>query len=118
MRPPGTWPWARPRWPPGTWPRPTGWAAARGRRPAAELIGVAYAVAGLALSALVVRDTAAHVAAETAAPPNPGQEPAPTWPGSDQETAPTQSGPGSATAPARPGPASGASIAAPRPFGM
>src|SRR3981081_1714836 len=118
MRPPGTWPWARPRWPPGTWPRPTGWAAARGRRPAAELIGVAYAVAGLALSALVVRDTAAHVAAETAAQPDPGQETATTQHGPAQDTATTRSGLGSDTAPARPGPASGASIAAPRPFGM
>jgi MFS family permease len=42
-------------------------AAAYGLRPAPELIGVAYAVAGLALSAAVVRDTAGHVAAETAA---------------------------------------------------
>ena len=42
-------------------------AAAYGLRPVPELIGVIYAVAGLALSATVVRDTAAHVAAETAA---------------------------------------------------
>jgi MFS family permease len=42
-------------------------AAAYGLRPVPELIGVIYAVAGLALSAAVVRDTAGHVAAETAA---------------------------------------------------
>jgi MFS family permease len=42
-------------------------AAAYGLRPVPELIGVAYAVAGLALSVAVIRDTAAHVAAETAA---------------------------------------------------
>ena len=47
-------------------------AAAYGLRPVPELIGVIYAVAGLALSVLVVRDTAAHVAAETAAHPDPG----------------------------------------------
>ncbi len=47
-------------------------AAAYGLRPVPELIGVAYAGAGLALSVLVVRDTAAHVAAETAAYPGPG----------------------------------------------
>jgi MFS family permease len=41
-------------------------AAAYGLRPVPELIGVIYAVAGLALSAAVVRDTAGHVAAETA----------------------------------------------------
>jgi MFS family permease len=41
-------------------------AAAYGLRPVPELIGVIYAVAGLALSATVVRDTAGHVAAETA----------------------------------------------------
>jgi MFS family permease len=50
-------------------------AAAYGLRPVPELIGVVYAAAGLALSALVVRDTAAHVAAETAAHP---AGPAPT----------------------------------------
>jgi MFS family permease len=44
-------------------------AAAYGLRPVPELIGVVYAAAGLALSVLVVRDTAAHVAAETAAHP-------------------------------------------------
>ena len=49
-------------------------AAAYGLRPVPELIGVAYAVAGLALSVLVVKDTAAHVAAETAAHPGPGRE--------------------------------------------
>ena len=42
-------------------------AAAYGLRPVPELIGVIYAVAGLALSVVVVRDTAGHVAAETAA---------------------------------------------------
>jgi MFS family permease len=47
-------------------------AAAYGLRPVPELIGVAYAAAGLALSVLVVRDTAAHVAAETASHPGPG----------------------------------------------
>jgi len=41
-------------------------AAAYGLRPWPELIGVVYAAAGLILSAAVVRDTAAHVAAETA----------------------------------------------------
>ena len=41
-------------------------AAAYGLRPVPELIGVIYAVAGLALSVLVVRDTGAHVAAEAA----------------------------------------------------
>lgn len=40
-------------------------AAAYGLRPVPELIGVIYAVAGLALSAVLVRDTAGHVAAET-----------------------------------------------------
>jgi MFS family permease len=44
-------------------------AAAYGLRPVPELIGVIYAAAGLVLSVLVVRDTAAHVAAETAAHP-------------------------------------------------
>jgi MFS family permease len=44
-------------------------AAAYGLRPVPELIGVAYAVAGLALSVFVVRDTAAHVALEAAAHP-------------------------------------------------
>jgi MFS family permease len=44
-------------------------AAAYGLRPVPELVGVLYAAAGLGLSALVVRDTAAHVAAEAAAHP-------------------------------------------------
>jgi MFS family permease len=39
-------------------------AAAFGLRPVPELLGAIYAVAGLGLSVLVVRDTAAHVAAE------------------------------------------------------
>ena len=42
-------------------------AEAYGLRPVPELIGVTYAVAGLVLSALVVRDTAGHVAVEAAA---------------------------------------------------
>ena len=42
-------------------------AEAYGLRPVPELIGVIYAVAGLVLSALVVRDTAGHVAVEAAA---------------------------------------------------
>jgi MFS family permease len=42
-------------------------AAAYGLRPVPELIGAVYAAAGLALSVFVVRDTAAHVAAEAAA---------------------------------------------------
>ena len=42
-------------------------AAAYGLRPVPELIGVAYAVAGLALSMAAVRDTAGHVSAEIAA---------------------------------------------------
>ena len=56
-------------------------AAAYGLRPVPELIGVIYAVAGLALSVLVVRDTAAHVAAETAAHPDPAQQNAPAGSG-------------------------------------
>src|SRR5215472_8732086 len=44
-------------------------AAAYGLRPVPELIGVAYVGAGLALSVLAVRDTAAHVAAEAARHP-------------------------------------------------
>jgi MFS family permease len=44
----------------------TGYIAARyGLRPAPIYLGVAYAVLGLALSALLVRDTRAHVALET-----------------------------------------------------
>src|SRR5262249_42204531 len=42
-------------------------AAAYGLRPVPELIGVVYAVAGLALSMAVVKDTAGHVSAEIAA---------------------------------------------------
>jgi MFS family permease len=42
-------------------------AEAYGLRPVPELIGVIYAVAGLVLSALVVRDTAGHLAVEEAA---------------------------------------------------
>ena len=42
-------------------------AEAYGLRPVPELIGVVYAVAGLVLSAAVVRDTAGHVAVEVAA---------------------------------------------------
>ncbi len=57
-------------------------AAAYGLRPLPELIGAAYAAAGLALSVLVIRDTAAHVAAETAAHAGPSQETAATRPGS------------------------------------
>ena len=55
-------------------------AAAYGLRPVPELIGVIYAVAGLALSAVVIRDTAGHVAAETAAhaaAPGPAAPPRP-----------------------------------------
>jgi MFS family permease len=44
-------------------------AAAYGLRPIPELLGVIYAGAGLALSVLVIRDTAAHVAVETATHP-------------------------------------------------
>jgi MFS family permease len=44
-------------------------AAAYGLRPVPELLGVGYAAAGLALSVLVVRDTAKHVAAEAATHP-------------------------------------------------
>ena len=46
----------------------TGWiAAAAGLRPAPFLLGLAYAVAGLALSGLVVRETRGHVSAEAIA---------------------------------------------------
>src|SRR5258708_33797662 len=63
-------------------------AAAYGLRPVPELIGVVYAVAGLALSVLGVRDTAAHVAAETAASrPGPGQQHAPAGSGPAAGTA-------------------------------
>jgi MFS family permease len=44
-------------------------AAEHGLRPVPELLGVAYAVIGLALSVILVRDTAAHVAAEAATHP-------------------------------------------------
>jgi hypothetical protein len=71
-------------------------AAAYGLRPVPELIGVAYAAAGLALSVLVVRDTAAHVAAETASHPGPGQQ----------------------SAPADSGPAAGTAVATRKPFSM
>jgi MFS family permease len=62
-------------------------AAAYGLRPVPELIGVAYAAAGLALSVLVIRDTAAHVAAETASLPDPGPEAAPADLGPASKTA-------------------------------
>ena len=62
-------------------------AAAYGLRPVPELIGVVYAVAGLALSVLVIRDTAAHVAAETASLAGPGQETAAAVPGPAERTA-------------------------------
>ncbi len=62
-------------------------AAAYGLRPVPELIGAAYAVAGLALSVLVVRDTAAHVAAETASLADPGPETGPADPGPARGTA-------------------------------
>jgi MFS family permease len=42
-------------------------AEAYGLRPVPELIGVVYAVAGLVLSVAVIRDTAGHIAVETAA---------------------------------------------------
>jgi MFS family permease len=53
-------------------------AEAYGLRPVPELIGVVYAVAGLVLSALVVRDTAGHVAVEAAAA-DPGPARVPFW---------------------------------------
>jgi MFS family permease len=62
-------------------------AAAYGLRPVPELIGVAYAAAGLALSVLVIRDTAAHVAVETASLPDPGPETVPADPGPASRTA-------------------------------
>jgi MFS family permease len=55
-------------------------AAAYGLRPVPELIGVIYAAAGLILSAAVVKDTAAHVAAETAAQPGPAAGTGPATP--------------------------------------
>ena len=51
-------------------------AAEHGLRPVPELLGVAYAVIGLALSVFLVRDTAAHVAAEAAEHPEPAGSPA------------------------------------------
>ncbi|MQA98035.1 MAG: MFS transporter [Streptosporangiales bacterium] len=48
-------------------------ASSYGLRPVPELIGVVFAVAGLALS-LTVRDTAAHVALELAQHPRPAPE--------------------------------------------
>ncbi|WP_433285898.1 MFS transporter [Pseudonocardia sp. CA-142604] len=51
-------------------------ATAYGLRPAPELLGVAYAVAGLALSITLVRDTAAHARLE-AAHHHPSDETAP-----------------------------------------
>ncbi len=51
-------------------------AAEHGLRPVPELLGVAYAVIGLALSVILVRDTAAHVAAGAAAHPEPASGPA------------------------------------------
>jgi len=53
-------------------------AEAYGLRPVPELTGVVYAVAGLVLSALVVRDTAGHVAVEEAAA-HPGPARVPFW---------------------------------------
>ena len=53
-------------------------AEAYGLRPVPELIGVFYAIAGLVLSVLVVRDTAGHVAVEEAAA-HPGPARAPFW---------------------------------------
>ena len=53
-------------------------AEAYGLRPVPELIGVFYAIAGLVLSALVVRDTAGHVAVEEAAA-HPGPARVPFW---------------------------------------
>jgi MFS family permease len=51
-------------------------AAAYGLRPAPELLGVGYAVAGLALSALAVRDTAPWARAEARQHPRqPGPQP-------------------------------------------
>jgi MFS family permease len=61
-------------------------AAAYGLRPVPELIGAIYGVAGLVLSAALVKDTAGHVAAETAAHaaqpgpvPPPGSAARPFW---------------------------------------
>jgi len=73
-------------------------AAAYGLRPVPELIGAIYAVAGLVLSAILVRDTAGHVAAEAAETAR-----TPTTAG----TAGRQAGPG---APMPPGLATGSSF--------
>jgi predicted MFS family arabinose efflux permease len=57
-------------------------AEAYGLRPVPELIGVVYAVAGLVLSAAVVRDTAGHLAVEAAAAgtaARPGEARVPFW---------------------------------------
>jgi MFS family permease len=57
-------------------------AEAYGLRPVPELIGVIYAVAGLILSAAVVRDTAGHLAVEEAAAETatrPGAARTPFW---------------------------------------
>jgi MFS family permease len=57
-------------------------AEAYGLRPVPELIGVVYAVAGLVLSAAVVRDTAGHLAVEAAAAGtvgHPGAARIPFW---------------------------------------
>src|SRR5262245_43987306 len=57
-------------------------AEASGLRPVPELIGVIYAVAGLVLSAAVVRDTAGHLAVEAAAAgtaTRPGAARPPFW---------------------------------------
>ncbi|MEV6794434.1 MFS transporter [Streptomyces sp. NPDC051320] len=50
-------------------------ATAYGLRPAPELIGVIFVAAGLVLSVLLVRDTADHVALESAQHPNPSGRP-------------------------------------------
>ncbi|HEY1322366.1 MAG TPA: MFS transporter [Streptosporangiaceae bacterium] len=57
-------------------------AEAYGLRPVPELIGVVYAMAGLVLSAAVVRDTAGHLAVEAAAAgtaTHPGAARIPFW---------------------------------------
>jgi MFS family permease len=82
-------------------------AAAYGLRPVPELLGVAYAVAGLALSVLVVRDTAAHVAAEIAIQRS-----------QSGESAAPHRGPAPGTVPPAPGPAAGAAGGTRKPFSM
>ncbi|WP_245666701.1 MFS transporter [Actinomadura latina] len=57
-------------------------ATAHGLRPAPELIGVVFVVAGLGLS-LVVRDTAAHLALELAQHPKPAPAAEPTGPATE-----------------------------------